>query len=108
MRIAIDDFGSGQASLGYLNHFDVDTVKLDRSFLQQATTEARPSAVLAGVIRLLRDLDVEIVVEGVESDDQLAVLRDLGVHLGQGFHLGQPLTALDAEHLLRSISASEA
>ncbi|GAB7004680.1 hypothetical protein JCM18899A_21530 [Nocardioides sp. AN3] len=108
VRIAIDDFGSGQASLGYLNHFDVDTVKLDRSFLQQATTEARPSAVLAGVIRLLRDLDVEIVVEGVESDDQLAVLRDLGVHLGQGFHLGQPLTALDAEHLLRSISASEA
>lgn len=102
VRIAIDDFGAGHASLGYLNRFEVDTIKLDRSLLLRATTNNRAHDVLAGVTRLLNDLDVEIVAEGIETEDQAMLLRELGVHIGQGFHLGRPLPALAATRLLEN------
>ena len=100
-RIAIDDFGAGHASLGYLTHFEVDTIKLDRSFLLRATTDTRAREVLAGVARLLNALDVEIVAEGVETEDQVVLLRELGVQIGQGFHLGRPLPAFATERLFK-------
>ena len=100
-RIAIDDFGAGHASLGYLTHFEVDTIKLDRSFLLRATTDTRAREVLAGVARLLNALDVEIVAEGVETEDQVVLLRELGVPIGQGFYLGWPMPALATERLFK-------
>lgn len=101
VRIAIDDFGAGHASLGHLTDFEVDTIKLDRSFLRRATTDTRARDVLAGVAQLLNDLDVETVAEGVETEDQVVLLRELGVRIGQGFYLGRPLPALATERLLR-------
>lgn len=104
VRIAIDDFGTGRASLAYLDRFAVDAVKLDRSFLVRATTNSRTQRVLHGVVRVLCGLKVEIIAEGLETEDQLRLLREVGVNLGQGFLLGRPAPALDAEQLLSTHS----
>ena len=93
IRVAIDDFGSGQASLNYLQHFPVDVVKLDRSIVTAATLDDRSRCLLRGVLQLCDLLSLAVVAEGVEFDDQLALLREVGVPMVQGFLLGNPTTA---------------
>lgn len=100
VRVAIDDFGAGHASLGYLDHFEVDTVKLDRSFVLRATTHPRARRLLTGATRLLSDLGVDVVAEGVETAEQAALLREAGVQCGQGFHLARPMPTAEMERLL--------
>lgn len=93
IRVAIDDFGSGQASLNYLQHFPVDVVKLDRSIVTAATLDDRSRCLLRGVLQLCDLLSLAVVAEGVEFEDQLALLREVGVPMAQGFLLGNPTTA---------------
>jgi diguanylate cyclase (GGDEF)-like protein len=107
IRLALDDFGTGESSLSLLRAFPAAIVKLDKSFVdgieiddgQPAAANAR-QAVARAVIQLARALGLDTIAEGVESANQAAVLRDLGYHLGQGYHLAQPMTAEGISRLL--------
>jgi EAL domain-containing protein (putative c-di-GMP-specific phosphodiesterase class I)/GGDEF domain-containing protein len=96
--VAIDDFGVGYSSLASLNHFPVDMLKLDRSFITGDFTTSRGKCILAiaqAIAGLARDGDLRVVAEGVESAEQLAVLQSMGCLLAQGYHLCRPLSALE-------------
>ncbi len=89
--IAIDDFGTGYSALSYLTRFPVDTLKIDRSFIRELTTD-RDSAVLAqAIVTLARSLRMEVVAEGVETPLQRDHLAAWGCHLAQGFHYSKPV-----------------
>lgn len=91
IHLAIDDFGTGYSSLSYLQRYPVDVLKLDRSFI--AGIEDVGAAVIAGVVAMAHGLNMQVVAEGVESKDQLVVLRTLGCDCLQGFLVSKPLPA---------------
>jgi EAL domain-containing protein (putative c-di-GMP-specific phosphodiesterase class I) len=93
VRIALDDFGTGFSTLSWLHQLPVDRLKVDRSFLADVATDPTSRALLRGVLALGRALHLEIVAEGVETQDQLAVLLEEGCGLVQGYLLGRPAPA---------------
>jgi EAL domain-containing protein (putative c-di-GMP-specific phosphodiesterase class I) len=100
VRIAIDDFGTGFSSLGHLRRFPVDVIKVDRSFVQGVDTDTRDAAITANLARLAHALGVVAVAEGIESDGQLASVRELGCGVGQGFLFAHALPAQEVTSLL--------
>ncbi|MBW2730808.1 MAG: EAL domain-containing protein [Deltaproteobacteria bacterium] len=90
VRIAIDDFGTGYSSLAYLHRFPVDTIKVDRSFIQALDMGGNGAALVSAIIGLAHKLEFEIVAEGVETAEQLQFLKNEGADLAQGFLLGRP------------------
>lgn len=92
VRFALDDFGTGYSSLSWVQHFTVDAVKIDRGFVHAIGTQERHRAVVASVVELCRRLSLDIVAEGVESEEQVAALCALGCTHAQGYHLSRPLT----------------
>jgi EAL domain-containing protein (putative c-di-GMP-specific phosphodiesterase class I) len=105
ISIAVDDFGTGYANLAYLTSLPVDMLKIDRALVADIVGGARDRIVVKAMIRLARDLDLKVAVEGVETTDQLALLADWGCDLYQGF-LGAG--ALTHEELWRFVTASKA
>ncbi|WP_111398136.1 EAL domain-containing protein [Humitalea rosea] len=104
LRIALDDFGGGHGTLGYLNAFPFDTVKIDRAFIRQLDSGERAEAVVRAIIQLGQALSIRTVAEGVETQAQLDFLTAAGATAVQGFLLGAPmpearLTALFAPPL---------
>jgi diguanylate cyclase (GGDEF)-like protein len=93
VRIAIDDFGTGQSSLSYLKRFNVDTLKIDRSFVQGIPFDSEDSTIATAVIALGHGLKLKVVAEGVERQDQADFLRAQGCDELQGYLLGRPLEA---------------
>jgi diguanylate cyclase (GGDEF)-like protein len=91
VRLAIDDFGTGYSSLNYLRRFPIDELKIDRSFVASLDDGPTQSAVVLSILRLGETLHLETVAEGIEEPSQLAVLRDLGADLGQGYLFARPL-----------------
>jgi diguanylate cyclase (GGDEF)-like protein len=100
IRLALDDFGTGYSSLSYLRRFPIDTLKIDKSFIDGVTTSPEGHAVVAAITQLGQTLRLEVVAEGLEDADQLQALRDLHCPLGQGYHFSRPLTAGDAVKLM--------
>jgi diguanylate cyclase (GGDEF)-like protein len=94
-RLAIDDFGMGYSSLSQLSFLPLDTLKIDRAFIQDMLEVPRQAAVVRGIIALAKGLGLSVVAEGVETPDQATALRDEGCDLMQGFHFARPLTAAD-------------
>ncbi|HEY4365430.1 MAG TPA: EAL domain-containing protein [Bryobacteraceae bacterium] len=102
INFAIDDFGTGYSSLNQLRTLPVDFVKIDRSFIKDLTVTSSDTATLVrGIIGLAHDLHLQVVAEGVETQQQLSLLWSLGCDLIQGFYLYRPLTASAVEELLR-------
>ena len=99
IKISIDDFGTGYSSLGYLHQFEVDEIKIDRSFVVEMLTERRSMEIVRAVIGLARGLGLNTVAEGIESQEQAAVLRAAGCDYGQGYYFARPLA--EAEILAR-------
>ncbi|MDF2626980.1 MAG: uncharacterized protein K0R39_811 [Symbiobacteriaceae bacterium] len=93
VRLAIDDFGTGYSSLSYLRGFPIDTVKIDRSFIDSVGRGRRETALLRGIVDLSRALGLVAVAEGIERPDQAAELEGLGCALGQGYWFSRPGTA---------------
>jgi diguanylate cyclase (GGDEF)-like protein/PAS domain S-box-containing protein len=100
VRIAVDDFGTGFSSLGQLRSFPVDMIKVDRSFVQGVDEEAKDAAITANLVTLAHALGLLAIAEGIESDSQLASLRDLGCDLAQGYLFARPLPAEDLRNVL--------
>jgi EAL domain-containing protein (putative c-di-GMP-specific phosphodiesterase class I) len=90
IRLALDDFGTGYSSLSYLKRYPFDVIKLDKSFVCELGTDERADAVARAVIRLGKDLGMEICAEGVEEHQQLEFLRQAGCDLVQGHLIGRP------------------
>jgi len=93
VRLSIDDFGTGYSSLSYLSHFPVDKLKIDRSFIRNATLNPADAAVTAAIVNLAKSLNLRVIAEGVEDEAQLSFLRGLGCDEIHGFYFSRPLTA---------------
>ena len=105
VKIAVDDFGTGYANLAYLTSLPLDAIKIDRGLVADIVGGERDRIVVKAMIHLARELDLKVVVEGVETTSQLALLAEWGCDLYQGF-LGAG--ALTQEELMRFVSAANA
>jgi EAL domain-containing protein (putative c-di-GMP-specific phosphodiesterase class I) len=93
VRIAMDDFGTGYSSLSFLSRLPVDRLKLDRSLVHRMTLDRKSAAVVRLIVSLGAELDMEVIAEGVETEEQLQMLTDLGCPQAQGYLLGRPMEA---------------
>ena len=103
VRLAIDDFGKEYSSLSYLNRLPVDGLKIDRLFLESLGENPRNTIVVEGVISLAHSLGLEVTGEGVESAEQLELLKGMGCDFAQGCHLARPLPREEVEPLLADL-----
>jgi EAL domain-containing protein (putative c-di-GMP-specific phosphodiesterase class I) len=92
VQIALDDFGSGYASLSHLRQLPVDVLKLDRAFAAGIGREPRDESVMQALLKLGHGLDLTVVVEGIEYPEQLSWLHKVGCPLVQGYLIGRPCT----------------
>jgi EAL domain-containing protein (putative c-di-GMP-specific phosphodiesterase class I) len=92
VKVAIDDFGTGYSSLGYLSQLPFDTIKIDRTFVRNLETDASARAIVGTIVELSRRLEREIVAEGVETEAQYAILKNLHCHRVQGWLLGKAMS----------------
>jgi diguanylate cyclase (GGDEF)-like protein len=107
VRLALDDFGTGYSSLSYLRSFPVDVVKIDKFFVDEIETDEGSSALVQAILRLGLGLTFEVVAEGIETQEQMRSLIDLGCRYGQGYYLAHPLSSPElAEFLEHSGHAS--
>lgn len=93
--ISLDDFGTGYSSLSYLKHFPISTIKIDRSFVNDVTTNKKDAQLVNAIIMLGKGLDLNVIGEGIERKEHLDFLHQLGCHFGQGYYFSRPLTAED-------------
>jgi EAL domain-containing protein (putative c-di-GMP-specific phosphodiesterase class I) len=93
VQLSIDDFGTGYSSLSYLQRFPIDTLKIDRSFVMQMMENEENLAIVRTIVALAQNLGMDVVAEGVETEDQLTLLRKLECENGQGFLFSTPLSA---------------
>jgi diguanylate cyclase (GGDEF)-like protein/PAS domain S-box-containing protein len=101
LRISLDDFGTGYSSLSYLKRFPIDTLKIDRSFVQDIATNPEDGAITSAIIAMAKGLHIAPMAEGVEKPEQRAYLYRQGCRLMQGFLFGKPMPAHLLEPLLR-------
>ncbi|WP_078548395.1 EAL domain-containing protein [Litchfieldia alkalitelluris] len=100
VKIALDDFGTGYSSLSYLKHLPIDRLKIDRSFIQDLITNPNAVSMVKSIIDIGRNLDLKIVAEGIETEEQLAVLKELQCTNGQGFFISEPLCSKTYENTI--------
>ena len=91
-RLSIDDFGTGYSSLSYLHRFPVDMLKIDRSFVSDMERQNDNLEIVRTIVNLAHSLRLEVIAEGVETSEQLQLLRALGCEYGQGFYFAKPLS----------------
>lgn len=105
VRIALDDFGTGYSSLSYLLHFPIDTLKVDRAFVEHMHEDARSSSLVAAIVNMAHTLSFDVVAEGIEEAEQSAALADMGCEFAQGYRYARPLPSSEALDFLRSSCA---
>jgi EAL domain-containing protein (putative c-di-GMP-specific phosphodiesterase class I) len=101
VQIAVDDFGTGYSSLNYLSRLPVDRLKLDQSLIHRMTLDAKSKTVMRSTISLGADLGIDVIAEGVETEEQFQMLEDLGCPRVQGYLLGRPMPPKQAQLALR-------
>ncbi len=98
IHVALDDFGTGYSHLSHLHRLAFDTIKIDQSFSRNMVSETRAMAIVEAIVQMGRSLSAEIVVEGIETHEQLAALRRLGCRYAQGYLIGHPRTLQQLLH----------
>jgi EAL domain-containing protein (putative c-di-GMP-specific phosphodiesterase class I) len=117
VRVAIDDFGTGYSSMSYLKKFPVQTLKLAQDFMRDVEVDSQSAAIASMLIDLSRELGLDLVVEGVENENQLQFLKDRGCYVIQGYFFSRPVPSqrlcdmlrrgVSAEPQLPTVAASE-
>jgi diguanylate cyclase (GGDEF)-like protein/PAS domain S-box-containing protein len=102
IRLSIDDFGTGYSSLSYLRRFEIDTLKIDSSFVSKITQDDESSEIVRAIVSLAHNLGKDMIAEGVETASQLALLEEMDCTFAQGYYFSRPLAALAATNLLAS------
>ena len=100
VRIGLDDFGTGFSSLAYLKRFPIDFLKIDRSFVAGLGSNDGDTAIVTGIIALAHSMGLQVVAEGVETEEQLDRLRHLRCDLAQGYHFSEPVTDAEFDRFL--------
>jgi EAL domain-containing protein (putative c-di-GMP-specific phosphodiesterase class I) len=109
VRLSIDDFGTGYSSLSYLKRFDVDKLKIDRSFIHELASDADNAAIVRAVVQMAASLNLLTLAEGVEDLATLQHLRAYGCHQAQGYHFARPMPAAEfADFLARCLQSQHA
>jgi len=106
VRVAIDDFGTGYSSLSYLQKLPVDTLKIDRSFLEGLKEQGTTAAIVQAAATMAHALGVDVTAEGIETEEQLAASAKLGCDYGQGYLLSRPMPASEAGEALKSLAVA--
>jgi EAL domain-containing protein (putative c-di-GMP-specific phosphodiesterase class I) len=99
IRFAIDDFGTGYSSLSYLSNFPADMLKIDRSFVTKLT-EKNNTKIVNAIISLAQSLELELVAEGIETEEQLNYLKERNCKTFQGYYFTKPVPAKEISNLL--------
>ena len=100
VEISIDDFGTGYSSLSYLHRFPLDTLKIDRSFISGNSEGVDGMEIARTVMPLAKNLDLDVIAEGVETAEQVQELRKLQCKYAQGYYFSKPLSAQEAEAMI--------
>ncbi len=100
IRVSIDDFGVGYSSMSQLLSLPLDEIKIDKSFILALRSDRRARAIISSAIELAKALDLTLVAEGIETEQSLAVLQELGADIGQGFYIARPLTSAQLDDFL--------
>ncbi|GGD95377.1 bifunctional diguanylate cyclase/phosphodiesterase [Aureimonas endophytica] len=108
IRIAMDDFGTGYSSLAHLRDFPLDRIKIDRSFVSNALADRHSMAVLKAVIRMGEEMEISTIAEGVESEAEFTLLRELGCSAAQGYYIGRPAAMPAGEQDARRVGGAGA
>jgi len=107
LRLAIDDFGSGHSSLSRLNQMEVSMLKIDQSFVRDLPHDRNATVLVSSIIQLSRNLGLEPLAEGIETEEQRGFFLEHGCELGQGYHFSRPVRATELETLYRASRAAE-
>ncbi len=100
VQLEIDDFGTGYSSLGYLQHFPIHTIKIDRSFIKEMGDGNKSTELVRAMVSMAHDLGMDTTAEGVETEEQLNELKNLTCRFGQGYLLSRPVDSSSAERIL--------
>jgi diguanylate cyclase (GGDEF)-like protein len=100
VKLAIDDFGTGYSSLSYLHRFPIDTLKIDRSFVTRMSENNENVEIVRTIVVLAQNLGMDVVAEGVETNEQLVILQKLGCENGQGYFFSKPVNSDGAEKII--------
>ena len=106
VRLSIDDFGTGYSSLSYLRRFPMHTLKIDRSFVQNLPSNPENLEIVRTIISLARNLGMDVVAEGAETEDEIKQLKALECDFGQGYFFSRPVDSEQADNLLRKAAQS--
>uniref|UniRef100_UPI00334103AF EAL domain-containing protein n=1 Tax=Prochlorothrix hollandica TaxID=1223 RepID=UPI00334103AF len=101
-QLALDDFGTGYSSLSYLHSLPIDILKIDKSFIQEMTEQSNKQGLVTAILGIAKTLNMDVVAEGIETQEQLEKLQALGCDLGQGYWFARPLAAEMASQLLQN------
>ena len=107
VHISIDDFGTGYSSLMYLKTFPIDTIKIDKSFVNDVTTDLDDQAITQAIISMAHSLKMDVVAEGVETQEQFEILRSQGCDILQGYLFSKPVPFEDVSLILLSETAKK-
>lgn len=100
IKIGIDDFGTGYSSLSYLHKMPIDVLKIDRSFIAEIANSSKHLAIVRTIMTLAKSLNLQVVAEGIETEQQLKILENLNCQMAQGFYFARPVPAKDAQQML--------
>jgi EAL domain-containing protein (putative c-di-GMP-specific phosphodiesterase class I) len=97
IKLAIDDFGTGYSSLSYLQNFPITHLKIDRSFVKDVCSNEQSAKIASSIIALAQTMSLEVIAEGVETEDQMEFLKARGCRIAQGYLFGRPVSPEEFE-----------